>query len=102
VSVEPTDSVAHTIQRMVDENVGAIMVCEEGRIVGIFSECDVLRLAAVSSSFTSRQVDEVAGQPARPAIPITVSPPGSRRGFGVSRVQLAHVQNSPDGRDTVY
>ena len=59
VSVEPTDSVAHTIQRMVDENVGAIAVCELGRIVGIFGERDVLRLAAVSSSFTTRRVDEV-------------------------------------------
>ena len=59
VSAEPTDSVAHTIQRMVDEDVGAIAVCEQGRIVGIFSERDVLRLATVSSSFTSGRVDEV-------------------------------------------
>ena len=59
VSVEPGDSVAHTIQRMIDEDVGAITVCELGRIVGIFSERDVLRLAAGSEAFTTKRVDEV-------------------------------------------
>ena len=59
VSVEPGDSVAHAIQRMVDENVGAVAVCELGRIVGIFSERDVLRLASGPEAFTSRRVDEV-------------------------------------------
>lgn len=59
ISVEPGDSVAHAIQRMVDGNVGAVAVCESGRVVGIFSERDVLRLASGSETFTSKRVDEV-------------------------------------------
>lgn len=62
ISVEPGDSVAHAIQRMVDGNVGAVAVCESGRIVGIFSERDVLRLASGSELFTSKRVDEVMTQ----------------------------------------
>ena len=59
VSVEPSDSVAHAIQRMVDESVGAVVVCEQGRLLGIFSERDVLRLAAGTESFRSKRVEEV-------------------------------------------
>ena len=59
VSVEPGTTVTQTIQRMVDANVGAIAVCELGRIVGIFSERDVLRLAAGTEAFTNKRVDEV-------------------------------------------
>lgn len=69
VSVEPHDSVAHAIERMLDENIGAVAVCELGRVVGIFSERDVLRLAGGSEAFASRRVDEVMTQR-----PLTVAP----------------------------
>ena len=45
VSVRPDDSVQVAITRMLEENVGSVAVCEEGRLVGIFTERDVLRLA---------------------------------------------------------
>jgi ATP/maltotriose-dependent transcriptional regulator MalT len=46
VSVRPDDSVQLAIQRMMEEGIGAVTVCEGPRLVGIFSERDVLRLIA--------------------------------------------------------
>lgn len=45
VSVGPEESVQVAIARMLEENVGSVAVCEGGRLIGIFTERDVLRLA---------------------------------------------------------
>ena len=45
VSVRPDESVQVAIARMLEENVGSVAVCEESRLVGMFTERDVLRLA---------------------------------------------------------
>lgn len=59
VSVAPEDGVGHAIRRMAEENVGAIAVCRGDVIVGIFSERDVLRLAAAGQQLDGRPVSEV-------------------------------------------
>jgi CBS domain-containing protein len=45
VSVRPEETVRVAVARMLEENVGSVAVCEEERLVGIFTERDVLRLA---------------------------------------------------------
>ena len=45
VSVQPNESVQVAIGRMLEENVGSVAVTEGDRIIGIFTERDVLRLA---------------------------------------------------------
>lgn len=45
VSVRPEETVRTAIARMLEENVGSVAVCEDARLVGIFTERDVLRLA---------------------------------------------------------
>jgi CBS domain-containing protein len=45
VSVRPDESVQVAIARMLEENVGSVAVCEDNRLVGMFTERDVLRLA---------------------------------------------------------
>ena len=45
VSVQPNESVQVAIARMLEENVGSVAVCDADRLVGIFTERDVLRLA---------------------------------------------------------
>jgi CBS domain-containing protein len=45
VSVQPGESVQVAIARMLEENVGSVAVCEGDRLIGIFTERDVLRLA---------------------------------------------------------
>lgn len=59
VSVESGDSVGHAISRMADENIGAVAVCDDGVLVGIFTERDVLHLAVSELPFAGRRVDEV-------------------------------------------
>ena len=45
VAVRPDESVQVAIARMLEENVGSVAVCEDSRLVGMFTERDVLRLA---------------------------------------------------------
>jgi CBS domain-containing protein len=45
VSMKPEATVGIAVARMLEENVGSVAVCEDERLVGIFTERDVLRLA---------------------------------------------------------
>jgi CBS domain-containing protein len=58
-SVRPDDTVQVAIARMLEENVGAVVVCEEHRLVGIFTERDVLRLSAEGTPFGDLRVRDV-------------------------------------------
>jgi CBS domain-containing protein len=59
VSVAPEDSAADAIRRMVVENVGSAVVLDGSRLVGIFTERDVLRLAADGTDFPATRVADV-------------------------------------------
>jgi CBS domain-containing protein len=60
VSVESDASVQVAIARMLEEGVGSVAVCSQGRLVGIFTERDVLRLAGEGSSgFGDLQIGHV-------------------------------------------
>ncbi|HEY7207159.1 MAG TPA: CBS domain-containing protein [Gaiellaceae bacterium] len=48
VSVEPGETGHVAVARMLESGVGAVLVCEANRLVGIFTERDVLRLAGES------------------------------------------------------
>jgi len=60
VSVGPEESVQVAIARMLEENVGSVAVCDESRLVGMFTERDVLRLAGQDGGgFRDTKVAEV-------------------------------------------
>jgi CBS domain-containing protein len=59
VSVEPDATVGEAIRCMMDEHVGAVAVCERARLVGIFTERDVLRLASAEGEFRDLRVRDV-------------------------------------------
>ena len=69
VTVRPEDTVQAAIARMVDEDVGSVAVCEGTRLVGMFTERDVLRLASRGVRFDAVSVREVMT-----ARPVTVHP----------------------------
>jgi CBS domain-containing protein len=59
VTVSPDDTVSVAIARMLEENVGSVGVCEGERLVGIFTERDVLRLAGEGPDFREVRVGDV-------------------------------------------
>ena len=59
VSVRPEELVQVAISRMLEENVGAVVVCEAQRLVGIFTERDVLRLAGEGTAFGELKIGDV-------------------------------------------
>ncbi len=58
-TVTPDERVQVAIARMLEENVGAVVVCEGQRLVGIFTERDVLRLAGDGTQFGELKVGDV-------------------------------------------
>lgn len=54
VTIDPDATVFATIGRMVDQNVGAVVVTERGEVRGIFTERDYLRRIALQGR-TSRE-----------------------------------------------
>jgi CBS domain-containing protein len=60
VAVRPDESVRVAISRMLEENVGSVAVCEDSRLVGMFTERDVLRLAGEDGgAFADAKVADV-------------------------------------------
>jgi len=59
IAVDPDDTVQEAVERMVDENVGSVAVCRGTRLVGIFTERDVLRLAGVRTDLTVQRIGDV-------------------------------------------
>src|SRR5947199_9002510 len=69
VTVSPDDTVQVAIGRMLEENIGSVAVCEGDRLVGIFTERDVLRLAGEGPQFAEAEVGDVLTRQ-----PVTISP----------------------------
>ena len=59
VTVEPTESARVAVLRMLEEGVGSVAVCEGGRLVGIFTERDVLALAGEGTNLDVVRVGDV-------------------------------------------
>jgi CBS domain-containing protein len=65
VSAKRTDSVAHVVALLADKRIGCVPILEDGRVLGIFSERDVLYgLAREGASLLERPVGEVMTAPA--------------------------------------
>ncbi len=69
VTVTPDDPVSVAIARMLEETIGSVAICEGDRLVGIFTERDVLRLAGEGSGFADVRVGDVMTRN-----PVTLSP----------------------------
>jgi CBS domain-containing protein len=59
VTIASGESVQRAIANMMAANVGSVIVCDGPRVVGIFTERDVLRLASQSAALHSLLVDDV-------------------------------------------
>jgi CBS domain-containing protein len=64
-SASPDESVAAVTARLAEKRIGALPIVEQGRVVGIFSERDVIYgLAAHGAALLSKRVGEVMTAPA--------------------------------------
>jgi CBS domain-containing protein len=63
LSVEASASIMEIAERMVDRNVGAVLVLDDGRLAGILTERDVLRAVARGLSDTTRVADCMTAHP---------------------------------------
>ena len=59
VTARPDESAGEAIRRMLESNIGSIVVCEENVPVGIFTERDVLRLAGEGADFDRTPLSQV-------------------------------------------
>jgi CBS domain-containing protein len=59
ITVSPRETSRVAILRMLEENVGAVAVCDGPRLVGIFTERDVLRLAGEGADLDNVLVEDV-------------------------------------------
>ena len=59
VSVAPDETVQSAIARMVEAGVGSVAVCDGARLVGIFTERDVLRLVAERARLDGVRIGDV-------------------------------------------
>jgi CBS domain-containing protein len=63
LSVEPGVSLTEVAKRMVDKDVGAVLVMADGRLVGILTERDVLRAVARGMAESSVVADWMTRDP---------------------------------------
>ncbi|MGE5641310.1 MAG: cyclic nucleotide-binding/CBS domain-containing protein [Clostridia bacterium] len=65
LTASPAETVARAAKRMAKRNVGAVMVVEEGRLAGIFTERDVVYrvVAAGRDPATTRLAEVMTPQP---------------------------------------
>lgn len=59
-SVKPTETVLAAVEKMNDRHIGAVLVCDGGRLLGIFTERDILvRVIARGADPRTTPVGEV-------------------------------------------
>jgi CBS domain-containing protein len=59
VSVRPHETAQVAVARMLESGVGSVLVCDENRLLGIFTERDVLRLAGDTADLGQIRVGDV-------------------------------------------
>jgi CBS domain-containing protein len=95
--VHPTQTVAETVKVMRDRKVGCVLVCVERRVVGIFTERDLVRrVLAPGRPLTDRIGDHMT------ADPVTVHP-RDPIGMAIKRMFRGGYRHLPvvvDGRPT--
>ena len=70
VTVGPEDTVYDALRLMAENNVGALVVVDKGRVAGVLSERDYARkVILIGKASRETAVEEIMGAP-----PVTVSP----------------------------
>ncbi len=75
VTLPPTASVKEAVKLMRDKNIGSVMVVEGGRLVGIFTERDLVKLVAAGTGLEKPIADVMTRNPVtvKPDDPLVVA-----------------------------
>jgi len=94
VSVGPDETAHASVEKMLESGVGSVIVCEESRLLGIFTERDVLRLVGEGADLHALLVSEVMTKQ-----PVSVGPEDDV--FAVARImgekRIRHLPILQDG-----
>jgi CBS domain-containing protein len=94
ISIAPTEPVYEAIRLMAEENIGAVLVLVEGRLVGIVSERDYARKVILRGrSSRDTRVDEIMTSP------VVVVPPEATVGESLSIMNRRRIRHLPVMRD---
>ena len=63
VTVGADAPLTHAVKTMVEKNIGSVLVTEEGSMVGIVTERDILRRLGRESPYTTLRVEDVMSSP---------------------------------------
>jgi CBS domain-containing protein len=69
VTVAPDDRVREALRKMIDHDFGSVVVAEDGRAVGVFTERDVTRHVLTDVALLDERIRDLMSGP-----PITVQP----------------------------
>jgi CBS domain-containing protein len=69
VTVRPDDRVRDALQAMIDHDLGSVVVAEDGKPLGMFTERDVTRHVLTDASLLEERVGDLMSTP-----PITAQP----------------------------
>jgi CBS domain-containing protein len=89
LQVQSSDSVAEAVARMRQQGVGCVLVCEAGRVVGIFTERDLMRRVLAVGKPLNLAVSEVMT-----ADPVVVQPKETI-GVAVKRMEEGGYRHLP-------
>jgi CBS domain-containing protein len=70
-TLEPSRSVADAVEQMVARDIGCVVVAENGRAIGIFTERDVVRHLARGRDLLERPLSDVMSSPVFTTTPRT-------------------------------
>lgn len=74
-AIAPTDTVNRAVSVMVDHDIGAVLIVENGRLVGILTERDILKKIVANGEKgieeLKQPVDHIASRPVVTATPST-------------------------------
>jgi CBS domain-containing protein len=94
IAVAPDETARLAVLRMLEESVGAVAVCDGPRLVGIFTERDVLRLAGEGVDLDAVRVEDVMTRTV-----VSISPDDDIRAAAelMSARKIRHVPVVQDG-----
>lgn len=96
--VEPSVAICDVLNLLRDSDQGSVLVCDGGKLVGVFTERDALRLLASSADLSAQIESQMTSQPVTTAATETVGAAIQKMAVGgYRRLPVVDDANAPVG-----